>query len=123
MTPEHSPAALLIDLLAHSVAATQSGPQWSYESTDLDLTLLTWQAHQQIAAHVNDEVDVVVIVVAGTGEVIVNAQVYPLTTGQALLIPRGTTRSIRCTGERFSYLSVHRRRTYLWPTVAEARHV
>lgn len=118
----HSPTAFLIDLLACSDAATQSGPQWGYESTDLDLTLLTWHAQQQIAAHCNDEVDVVVIVVAGAGEVLVNTETYALIVGQALLIPKGTTRSIRCTSERFSYLSVHRRRRGLWPTVAGERH-
>jgi quercetin dioxygenase-like cupin family protein len=110
-------AGILIDLADLGERAKSSGPQWSHESTDLDLTLLTWTASQGIASHVNDEVDVMLVVVAGAGEVTVNDDVYRLQTGQALLIPKGTQRSIRCTGERFSYLSLHRRRRGLWPTL------
>jgi mannose-6-phosphate isomerase-like protein (cupin superfamily) len=106
-----------IDLAALGEAAQGNGPQWSHESTDLDLTFLSWQSGREIAAHVNAEVDVLFVVVDGTGEVIVNGETYGLAAGQALLIPKGSERAIRCTGERFSYLSIHRRRTGLWPTV------
>ncbi|HZG67709.1 MAG TPA: hypothetical protein VEZ12_13250 [Herpetosiphonaceae bacterium] len=34
-----------------------------------------------------------------------------------MLIPKGSERSIRCVGEQFAYLSVHRRRRGLWPTL------
>ena len=112
-----APAAIRIDLLALVAAAQGNGPQWSHESADLDLTLLSWQSGQEIAAHVNAEVDVVFFVVDGSGEVIVDGETHALTVGQALLIPKGSERAIRCTGERFSYLSIHRRRTGLWPTV------
>ena len=112
-----APAAIRIDLLALAAAPQGNGPQWSHESADLDLTLLSWQSGQEIAAHVNAEVDVVFFVVDGSGEVIVNGATHALTAGQALLIPKGSERAIRCTGERFSYLSIHRRRTGLWPTV------
>lgn len=118
---EKSPAtAVLIDLVGLYRAAEGSGPQWGHESEDLDLTLLNWTAGQQVAAHVNNEVDVVMIVVAGMGEVVVNGHAHQLTPGQALLIPKGAERAIRCTGERFGYLSVHRRRRGLWPTIRGA---
>ncbi len=117
MSEHQATTAIQIDLAGLGERAENSGPQWSYESTDLDLTLLAWTAQQGIAPHVNDEVDVVLVVVAGAGEATVNGQVYRLETGQALLIPKGTQRSIRCTGERFSYLSLHRRRRGLWPMV------
>ncbi len=110
-----SPTAVLIDLAR--LATAGNGPQWSYESVDLDLTLLSWTAEQQIAPHVNDEVDVLLIAVAGTGDVTVNAEVHRLSAGQALLIPKGAERAIQSATERFSYLSVHRRRRGLWPTV------
>ena len=112
-----APTAIRIDLAALAAAAQGNGPQWSHESADLDLTLLSWQSGQEIAAHVNAEVDVVFFVVDGSGEVIVDGETYGLTAGQALLIPKGSERAIRCTGERFSYLSIHRRRAGLWPTV------
>ena len=112
-----APAAIRIDLVALGEASEGNGPQWSYESADLDLTFLSWQSGREIAAHVNGEVDVVLFVVVGTGEVTVNGETHALTAGQALLIPKGSERAIRCTGERFSYLSIHRRRAGLWPTV------
>ncbi len=100
-----------------AAAATAGGPQWSHESTDLDLTLLTWLPHQQVPAHVNDEVDVVMIAIEGAGVVTVNGARHELSAGEALLIPKGAERAIGCAGERFSYLSVHARRRGIWPTV------
>ncbi len=68
MGEHQATTAVQIDLAGLGERAQSSGPQWSYESTDLDLTLLTWNAQQGIASHVNDEVDVVLVVVAGAGE-------------------------------------------------------
>ena len=112
---------ILVDLAALS-AGTGSGPQWGHESEDLDLTLLAWTAGQGVAAHVNSEVDVVLIVIAGAGDVTVNAKHYRLVPGQALVIPKNAERAIQCTGDHFSYLSLHRRRRGLWPTVTGQRH-
>ena len=109
--------AVLIDLNALSDAAVGAGPQWGHASDDLNLTLLSWPAQHCVAAHVNNELDVVIVVVAGEGEVTVNDQTFQLRAGQALLIPKGAERAIRCSGERFSYLSVHRRRRGLMPTI------
>ena len=110
-------AEFLIDLPSWAKGATQSGPIWSHESTDLDLTLLSWAAQEGIAAHINDEVDVLLIGITGAGEVIVNDETYRLSAGQMLLIPKNAERSLRCTEEHWSYLSLHRRRRGLWPTV------
>jgi mannose-6-phosphate isomerase-like protein (cupin superfamily) len=117
MNEQTPPSAIMVDLVDVSDGAAHSGPQWSHESTDLDLTLLSWRSQQQVAAHVNDEVDVVLVGVAGTGDVTVNGEMYRLGPGQALLIPKGAERSMQCTDGRWSYLSVHRRRRGLWPTV------
>ncbi len=108
--------ALLIDLANLSTHAG-GGPQWGHESEDLDLTLLAWTGEQQVAPHTNDEVDVLLVAVAGVGEVRAGDEVFHLVPGQALLIPKGNERSIRCVGEQFAYLSVHRRRRGLWPTL------
>ncbi len=115
--PTNPQPEFLTDLPILANGATHSGPIWSHESTDLDLTLMSWAAREEIAAHVNDEVDVVLIGVAGAGEVVVNGEVNRLAPGQMLLIPKGAERSLCCTEERWSYLSLHRRRRGLWPTV------
>lgn len=111
------PSAIYVDLTAQAALRVASGPRWAHESTDLDVTLLSWRAPHAIAAHINNEVDVVMIGIAGSGEVTVDGAVYALSTGQALLIPKGAERSIRCQESDFSYLSVHQRRRGLWPTV------
>lgn len=102
--------AVRIDLTELCRNATGSGPQWGHESEDLNLTLLSWEAGKSIAPHVNNEVDVVAIVLDGAGEFTVNGQAYPLSAGQALLIPKGAERSIWSGDNGFRYLSLHRRR-------------
>lgn len=114
---EPSPSSsVLIDLVATCRHATVGGPQWSFESSDLDLTLLAWTTHQVIAPYVNDEVDVMLLGVDGIGEVGIDDAMYRLHAGQALLIAKGARRSFRSVTTQWSYLSVHRRRRGLWPT-------
>lgn len=113
-----SQRATLIDL---QTSQPHSGPQLGHQSEDLNLTLLSWKAGEGVAPHINEEVDVVLIVVDGEGEVSVGQQVLVLRIGQALLIPKGCERAIRCVGERFSYLSVHGRRRGLMPTIGGKR--
>jgi quercetin dioxygenase-like cupin family protein len=60
---------------------------------------------------------VVLVVVPGADEAKVDGRHYPLMPGHALLIPKGAERAIQCTADTFSYLSLHRRRRGLWPTV------
>lgn len=115
-----SPAALSpvgVDLLQTCRAASASGPQWSHEGEDLDMTLLSWARGRGVEPHVNDEVDVVWIGVEGAGIVRINDQDHELRPGMALLIPKGCRRAVESASERFSYLSVHRRRRGLRPTL------
>jgi len=86
------------------------GVRWGGASDDLNVTLLAWPEGGGVAPHLNAEVDVVLIVVEGAGEIVVDGRTFPLAAGQALLIPKGCERAIRGTSERFGYLSVHRRR-------------
>ena len=95
----------VIDLVSLSMAASGSGPQWVHESADLDLTFLSWPASQGVVAHVNDEVDVLLIVMAGTADITIAARTYRLSSGQALLIPKGVERSIAGATERTTFSS------------------
>jgi mannose-6-phosphate isomerase-like protein (cupin superfamily) len=107
-----------LDLLERLKSATFSGPQWGHECDDLDLTLLSWQAGQRIEAHVNEEVDVVWIGLEGTGVALVDGERHELRPGVLLLVPKGVARGVEAVSERFSYLSVHKRRRGLMPTFA-----
>lgn len=110
-----------VDAAAIVRQASTSGPQWSVESADLDATLLRWTAPEQIAAHINDEVDVLLIGLDGVGEVLVDGVAYQLAAGQVVLVAKGARRALRCLSATWSYLSVHQRRRGLWPTLPAKR--
>jgi mannose-6-phosphate isomerase-like protein (cupin superfamily) len=95
-----------VDLLGRS----GTGPLWGLASTDLNATLLAWPAHHEIAEHVNAELDVLVVVLTGSGSVLVEGEDHELAAGGAILIPRGTRRRITAGDSGLRYLSVHRRR-------------
>ena len=100
-------------ILAHGSAAR--GPIWTRQSVDLNVNLLVFDADDGVVAHVNDEVDVLLVGVAGVGVVAVDGTDHPMGAGQALVIPKGARRAIHAVGGRFAYLSCHRRRAGLWP--------
>lgn len=105
------PPPVRADMAALVRDAAHSGVQWSHESEDLDLTLLSWSGAQKgIDPHRNDEVDVVWIGVEGEGVVRVDGVAHDVRPGVALLIPKGSERSVERSSERFGYLSLHRRR-------------
>jgi len=111
---ERATRATLVD--APSLVG-ERGVRWGGAMEDLNATLLSWPQGEGVAPHVNSEVDVALTVIEGAGEVVVDGETFALAAGQALLIPKGCERAIRSTSERFSYLSVHRRRPGLMPTV------
>jgi quercetin dioxygenase-like cupin family protein len=77
---------------------------------DLDGNLVRLAAGRSIDEHVNDEVDVLVVVRAGDGELTVDGVPHALTGTALALIPRGTRRSIAAGDDGITYLSIHRRR-------------
>ena len=112
----HVPA-VWVDLLESVAAASHSGPQWATESDDLDVTFLTWEEGRRIEPHINGEVDVVLIGIEGSGVVAVDGEERAMRPGVVLLIPRGCERAIQSTSPRLGYLSVHKRRRGLMPTI------
>jgi quercetin dioxygenase-like cupin family protein len=63
-----------------------------------------------VGEHVNEELDVVFVGVAGSGFVRVEGEEHPLSTGTLVFVPRGARRSTLATSDGFAYLTVHRRR-------------
>ena len=55
--------------------------------------------------------------VAGAGLVTVDGEPRPIREGMLLLVPKGARRSTRALSDRFAYLTCHRKRAGLWPTV------
>jgi mannose-6-phosphate isomerase-like protein (cupin superfamily) len=105
-----------VDLATIALSATGRGPAWSQRSDDLDMNLLVFGMGEGVDEHVNDELDVLLVGVAGAGVVTIDGTPHPLAAGQAVVVPKGTRRGIRGYAERFAYLTCHRRRAGLWPT-------
>lgn len=81
----------------------------------LNVNLVAWNKGYGVASHVNDAVDVALIVLSGTGTLTVDQTVIRLEVGTIALIPRGTTRSIAA-DTRLAYVTVHRARPALMPS-------
>ena len=95
---------------ADLLASAGIGPLWAIASSDLNATLLVWPGGHVVAEHVNAELDVLVIVLGGTGRATVDDATHDLGSGSVLLIPRGARRCIRAGVASLRYVSVHRRR-------------
>jgi quercetin dioxygenase-like cupin family protein len=105
----------IVDLAALARAATAQGVIWTQESEDLDINLLVFAAGEGVAEHVNAEVDVLVVGIAGEGVVALDGTRQNLRAGHAMIIPKGARRGFQSMSDRFVYLSCHRRRGGLWP--------
>lgn len=88
---------------------------WTHETEDLNVNLLVLAPGHGVAEHRNAHVDVLLVGVQGAGYVAIDETEHSLGAGQALVIPKGTRRSIASGDERFAYLTCHRRRGRLWP--------
>lgn len=89
----------------------------SLVSADLNVNMLRFTGERGIEAHVNREVDVLIVALAGEGVLVADGAPIVLTAGDAVVVPKGTERSIRSNGDRFAYLTCHGQRRGLMPTV------
>jgi quercetin dioxygenase-like cupin family protein len=106
----------IVDLAALARAATALGAAWTHQSEDLNVNLLVFASGEGVAEHINTEVDVLLVSIAGAGAVTVDGTRHILSAGQALLIPKGANRGILSMSDAFSYLTCHCRRAGLWPS-------
>src|SRR5688500_8145682 len=83
------------DLAAQGRAATAPGAAWTHQSEDLNVNVLVFASGEGVAEHINTEVDVLMVGIAGAGAVTVDGARQILQAGHALLIPKGANRSIR----------------------------
>jgi quercetin dioxygenase-like cupin family protein len=104
-----------VSLAGLLAAADGSGPVWTRTSADLNVNVLSFPAEAGVPTHVNDEVDVLIVALAGEGELAIDGDARRLGPGDLCLIPKGSARSIRALGGRFVYVSCHRRRGGLMP--------
>jgi len=110
------PPENVIDIAAVLRRAAADGPIWSVNSEQLNVNLLRLPTGDGVAEHVNGEVDVVLVVFEGGGDLTVDGVAYPLRPGRTVVLPRGLRRAIRCTAGPLVYLTCHRRRAGLMPS-------
>ena len=92
-------------------ACGRAGVVWTLEaSSELNANLVRFGTGDGVGEHVNDEVDVLILGISGTGFVEVDGREHPVSTGTMIFVPKGAMRSTRSTSGDFAYLTVHRRR-------------
>jgi len=92
-----------------------AGSLWKLEMGErqLDATIIRMRAEDRIAAHLGPDLDVLMFVVAGAGELITSIGSTSLQPGDLVWLPRGSERSFRAGSPGLSYLTVHPRRPAL----------
>jgi quercetin dioxygenase-like cupin family protein len=96
---------------AAATASDRAGVIWTLdESSDLNANLVRFGTGQGVEEHVNDEVEVIVVGVSGSGIVRVDREEHALSAGVLVFIPKGAARATVSASEDFTYLTVHRRR-------------
>lgn len=86
------------------------GVRWFAAPGDLNVTLVEWQGGAGVAQHVNDELDVLLVLRRGSCVVMVDSEPQALFPGDIIVVPCGARRSIEAGIGGVSYLSVHRNR-------------
>lgn len=92
-------------------ATERRGTIWTLEgSVDLNANLVRFPAGEGVGEHVNEEVDVLLLGVTGSGMVAIRGREHTLSAGGLLFVPKGVRRRVWSSTDDFAYVSVHRRR-------------
>ena len=78
--------------------------------------MLAWPAHESVADQVNEERDVLLIVIDGSGSVRIDGVEHRLEASQAILVEKGRHFGIVAGDAGVRYLSIHVRRPPLQVT-------
>jgi quercetin dioxygenase-like cupin family protein len=103
------------DLTAILQSAAGDGVHWTLETPgDLNVNLVHLDAGHVVGEHANDEVDVVIVVLAGRGRLTIDGDGTDVAAHVVANVPRTSRRSVRAADdEALDYLSIHRRRSPL----------
>lgn len=102
----------MTDLSEYLHGVDGDGVHWTLDPPgELNVNLVHLDAGHAIGEHVNDAVDVVIVVLAGAGRLTTDGRSTALTPQVVAHVPRASRRSLRAAdGEGLDYLSIHRRR-------------
>jgi quercetin dioxygenase-like cupin family protein len=101
----------ILDLYEKLATGERAGVVWTLEQgADINVNLVRFPAGRGVSEHINEEVDVLVVGVAGSGLIEVDGHEHHLRAGTVAFVPKGARRSTMSESGDFAYLTVHRRR-------------
>ena len=112
-------SAQRLDLAARQAEAEEqqrAGVIGSLVGADLNVNLVRLLPDEYLEAHINTEVDVLLVGLGGGGSVELDSGDEPLDAGSTFYIPKNARRAIRAGSQGVTYLTCHRRRGGLMPT-------
>jgi hypothetical protein len=89
-----------VDLASLAAAGDRPGALWRLDGEDLQANLIRLGLRDRIKPHRNDEVEVLMVVVAGRGELTLDGQVHPLAPMTFVHVPKGWTLSSTDTADQ-----------------------
>lgn len=103
------------ELCADSAHPDVSGAVWKLEvpQRDLDSNVIALPPEGTIDTHAGPDLDVLIHVLAGSGEITTEADTITLTPGALIWLPRRSQRQFTAGSEGLRYLTVHQRRQSL----------
>lgn len=103
--------AVLADALAQA-GPDGRGALWrlAEQGRELDANLVRLPPDAEVGEHQEDTLDVLLVVLAGSGVVVTGETALPLTPTTVTWLPRTSRRAVRAGPEGLAYLTVHRRR-------------
>ena len=99
-----------VDLASLAAGGNHPGARWRLDGEDLQANLVRLGQGDRIQPHRNDEVEVLVVVVSGRGQLTLDGQVHQLAPMVVAHLPKGMVRAVEAVDGPLAYLSVHRRR-------------
>jgi quercetin dioxygenase-like cupin family protein len=92
------------------LAVTGDGVAWSVSPGGVHANLVVLGPGGAIGAHRNDEMDVLFVCVAGSGELGLDGGALGVSACEAVLVPHGVERSVTAGGDGLRYLTIHAER-------------
>lgn len=101
--------------LFNTVASHTAGSVWQLDpgARDLDANIIVLQPDGEIAMHVGPELDVLILVLEGSGELETELDTIQLQQGAVLWLPRKAQRRFTAGPEGLKYFTVHQRKPTL----------
>lgn len=110
----HEDDGVVVAALAERLGEAGDGVHWTLDPAgDLNANLVRLEPGHAMDEHVNREVDVLVVVLTGSGHLVLDTRTVPLAPQVVAHVPKGASRAIHAGPSGLDYLTVHRRRAGL----------